>query len=213
MWDCWINNIYLFYLIPHSSHILQPLDLSCFSPLKCRYRSKIEELARIDNAAPVKKRRFLQYYEKARNEGLTCSNICSGWKKAGILPWNPRRVIQSIEYPTQATSQPQTLGKRGSHTAKEEESSSQLTTPQNRRDFDRYWQLVSQQQHLPRPIRRLLSKTAKSFDHFTWQTTQAAFQLQAKSQQRGAVRSEMTHERMNDGEGGGYLGVVKFSRC
>jgi hypothetical protein len=29
----------------------------------------------------------------------------------------------------------------------------------------------------------MISKTAKSFDHFTWQATQAAFQLQAKSQQ------------------------------
>lgn len=99
MWDYWINNIYLFYLIPHSSHILQPLNLSCFSPLKSRYRSQIEELARIDDAALAKKRCFLLYYKKARNEGLTCSNICSGWNKAGILPWNSRRMIQSIKYP------------------------------------------------------------------------------------------------------------------
>lgn len=30
MWECWVNNVYIFYLPPHSSHILQPLDLTCF---------------------------------------------------------------------------------------------------------------------------------------------------------------------------------------
>lgn len=71
----------------------------------------------------------------------------------------------------------------GSSTAREREFSLQFITPRNRHDFELYCQVVSQQEHLPQPVRRLLFKTAKSFDHFSWQTTQAAFQIQAQSQQ------------------------------
>ena len=95
MWECHINRITLVYLIPHSSHILQPLDLACFSLLKCRYRDEIANLARYDDAAAVKKSKFLKTYEKASNEGLSSVRIRAGWKAAGIYPWDPRKVIRS----------------------------------------------------------------------------------------------------------------------
>ena len=78
MWKCHQNRVYLVYLLPYSSHVLQPLDLSCFSPLKSRYRAAIADLARYDDSASVKKIQFIQYYEKARNEGLGSVNIKSG---------------------------------------------------------------------------------------------------------------------------------------
>jgi DDE superfamily endonuclease len=65
MWKCYKNNILLVYLIPHSSHVLQPLDLAYFSPLKSRYRKQLMELAKFDDSAPVKKMQFLLYYNKA----------------------------------------------------------------------------------------------------------------------------------------------------
>jgi 4-hydroxybenzoate polyprenyltransferase len=37
MFLCYQHNIYLLFLPPHSSHVLQPLDLSVFSSLKSRY--------------------------------------------------------------------------------------------------------------------------------------------------------------------------------
>jgi DDE superfamily endonuclease len=86
MWKCYKNNILLVYLIPHSSYVLQPLDLACFSPLKSRYRKQLTELAKFDDSAPVKKMQFLLYYNKARNEGLSPLNIKAGWKVAGIYP-------------------------------------------------------------------------------------------------------------------------------
>ena len=38
IWDCFQNQIYIIYLPAHTSHVLQPLDLSVFSPLKTAYR-------------------------------------------------------------------------------------------------------------------------------------------------------------------------------
>jgi hypothetical protein len=63
-----INKVQVIFLPPHSSHVLQPLDLSVFGPMKQRYRSTIEELACFDDAAPVKKSRLIQVYDQARRE-------------------------------------------------------------------------------------------------------------------------------------------------
>ena len=39
---CIENQIILLYMPPHSSHILQPLDVSCFAFLKQLYRQLVE---------------------------------------------------------------------------------------------------------------------------------------------------------------------------
>jgi DDE superfamily endonuclease len=95
MWKCYENDVLLAYLIPHSSHVLQPLDLSCFSPLKSRYRKELMDVAKFDDSAPIKKIRFLEYYDKARDENLNSTNIKSGWRAAGLVPFDPRKVIRS----------------------------------------------------------------------------------------------------------------------
>ena len=38
MWLCYTNNIHVIYLLAYTSYVLQPLDLSIFSPLKHSYR-------------------------------------------------------------------------------------------------------------------------------------------------------------------------------
>lgn len=43
---CRINNIVTLYMPAHTSHLLQPLDVSCFSPLKRAYGQKVQELVR-----------------------------------------------------------------------------------------------------------------------------------------------------------------------
>lgn len=86
MWKCYENKVVVFYLLPHSSHILQPLDLACFSLLKSRYRDQITNLARFDDTSAVKKAQFLQYYHKASQEGLNARQITAGWKASGIYP-------------------------------------------------------------------------------------------------------------------------------
>ena len=91
MWICHTNNIHLVHLPPHTSHVLQPLDLSVFLDKKCAYRAEIEKFARFEDSAPVRKARFVQYYSKARQEGLRERQILRGWQGAGLFPWNPKR--------------------------------------------------------------------------------------------------------------------------
>jgi len=97
MWICKQNKVQLVFLPPHSSHVLQPLDLGVFSPLKTRYRRTISELSCLDDAAPVKKQRFIIAYNLAREEALTDRTLRSGWKAAGIFPWNPEKGLKSSQ--------------------------------------------------------------------------------------------------------------------
>lgn len=54
---CRMAGIHVLILPPHSSHVLQPLDLAVFSALKNRYRRAIADLAWLDDGDKVKKRR------------------------------------------------------------------------------------------------------------------------------------------------------------
>ena len=95
MTAAWQKNIWIYYLSPHTSHVLQPLDLSVFKFVKNAYRDRITDLASIEDSAPIKKIRFIQYYQHAREIGLSSSHIISSWLASGIVPWNPRKVITS----------------------------------------------------------------------------------------------------------------------
>ncbi|KAI0991083.1 hypothetical protein K3495_g17104, partial [Podosphaera aphanis] len=63
---CKKHKIHLLFLPAHSSHILQPLDLAPFSVLKSKYRNQISDLSALNDAAPVKKERFIKFYHEAR---------------------------------------------------------------------------------------------------------------------------------------------------
>ena len=110
MWILKQNNVWPVWLPPHSSHVLQPLDLAGFSPVKSRYRAQIAELAALDDAAPVKKHRFINAYQMARTESLNERIIRSGWKAAGSVPWNPSKALTSSQVIGRPTTPPrQTL--------------------------------------------------------------------------------------------------------
>ena len=92
---CKKHKIHLLFIPAHTSHILQPLDLASFSVVKTKYRSQIRELSALDNAAPVKKERFISYYHQARDQGLSQRVIRAGWKASGLAPYNPQKVLTS----------------------------------------------------------------------------------------------------------------------
>jgi len=62
MWECYSSNIYLLFLPPHTSHILQPLNLSIFAPLKRAYRKQLGFLSLLNDSTPLGKQNFLSCY-------------------------------------------------------------------------------------------------------------------------------------------------------
>jgi hypothetical protein len=96
---------------PHSSHILQPLDVGCFGPLKAAYGKQIESLMRA-NITHIAKEDFLPAFCAAHYVAMTARNIQGGFRGAGLVPFDPESVISRldlrIQTPTPSNSRPGT---------------------------------------------------------------------------------------------------------
>ncbi|UPL01239.1 hypothetical protein LCI18_012173 [Fusarium solani-melongenae] len=86
MWECYINDIYILYLPAHSSHLLQPLDLTVFSVMKKAYRREVQRLIEITDDSALGKAYFLKCYLKARMQAMKPETIRAGWKSSGMWP-------------------------------------------------------------------------------------------------------------------------------
>jgi hypothetical protein len=89
------HNIIILCMPPHSSHLLQPLDVSCFAPLKRSYGSVVEQYMRV-GVNHVDKVDFLRAYYTARIIAITASTIQSGFAATGIVPYDPDRVLAKL---------------------------------------------------------------------------------------------------------------------
>ena len=96
LWRCLEHDIYLLFLPAHTSHVLQPLDLTVFSALKRAYRKELQKLSSLVDSTPIGKRNFLVCYQKARQESITPSNIKSGWRTTGLWPVSIAKPLMSL---------------------------------------------------------------------------------------------------------------------
>ncbi|KAM4066310.1 DDE superfamily endonuclease [Hirsutella rhossiliensis] len=96
MYLCYQHQIHLLFLPPHTSHVLQPLDLSVFSALKHYYRKQVGFLSLLTDSSPVGKQNFLSCYQKAREQALTVSNIKGGWKATGLWPQQTQKNAKNV---------------------------------------------------------------------------------------------------------------------
>jgi hypothetical protein len=81
---------------PHSSHLLQPLDVSCFSPLKRAYSREIKSLIR-NHINHVTKLEFLPAVKAAYNQSFTPANIRSAFQGAGLIPHQLDVVLLKLD--------------------------------------------------------------------------------------------------------------------
>jgi hypothetical protein len=92
---CTENKIITLCMPPHTSHLLQPLDVGCFSPLKVLYGHEVAELAR-QGVFHVDKLDFLWIYTRIRLMALSDQNIKAGFQATGLIPFSPERVLTSL---------------------------------------------------------------------------------------------------------------------
>ena len=93
---CFENDIIPICMPLHSAHLLQPLDIGCFAPLKRAYGGMIEAKARC-NINHIDKLDFLAAVPKARTEAFKPATIQNSFSAAGLLPYNPDRVISKLD--------------------------------------------------------------------------------------------------------------------
>ena len=93
---CKENNIYTLCMPPHSSHLLQPLDVGCFSPLKRAYSREVESLIR-NHINHITKLEFLPAFKAAFDRSFTPANIRSAFQGAGLVPLQPDAVLSKLD--------------------------------------------------------------------------------------------------------------------
>ena len=80
----------------HSSHLLQPLDVGCFSPLKRSYGKEIENLIRT-HVTHITKVEFFTAFKNAFFASLGEENVRGGFRGAGLVPFNPDAVLSKLD--------------------------------------------------------------------------------------------------------------------
>jgi hypothetical protein len=125
---CTENNIIPICMPPHSSHLLQPLDVSCFAVLKRQYGQLVEQRMRL-GFNHIDKIDFLTAFPEARTMAYKAETIWNGFRATGLVPFDPDQVYQQLTVQLRTPTPPPS---RSSNT-----QSSCLQTPQNPRQFKR----------------------------------------------------------------------------
>ena len=95
--DFCLQNCILTLCMPACTcHILQPLDVSCFGPLKKVYGSQIERKMRL-GINHISKEEFLPAFFTAHQQVTTIENIASGFKATRLVPFDPERVLDKLD--------------------------------------------------------------------------------------------------------------------
>lgn len=95
---CDALRIVLLIFPPHTTHRLQPLDLSCFRPLSIAYSQGIQKLMHeSEGIVSMTKKDFWRVFRVAWEKAMSKDNILSGFSKAGIWPPTPSKVLDILE--------------------------------------------------------------------------------------------------------------------
>ncbi|KAI1676078.1 DDE superfamily endonuclease [Pyrenophora tritici-repentis] len=101
---CKENNIYILCMPPHSSHLLQPLDVGCFSQLKRACSREVESLIRHHI-----KLEFLPAFKAAFDRSFTPANIRSAFRSTGLVPPQQDVFLSKLNIKLRTSTTPTTL--------------------------------------------------------------------------------------------------------
>ncbi|KAK5987494.1 MFS-type transporter clz9-like protein [Cladobotryum mycophilum] len=80
---------------PHSTHILQPLDVGVFQPLKNSQQKVLRALLQ-SSLLNFSRLDFLTSFKRTYDEGFTRHNIITGFEKSGIYPPSSGPAIRAL---------------------------------------------------------------------------------------------------------------------
>jgi hypothetical protein len=118
---CYNNRIIAVVYPPHSTHRLQPLDVSLFSPLAIRYSQQLQQhIHDTKGFNGVSKRDFFRLFWPAYNASFIRTNIESAFRRTGIHPFNPDVITEWFK-PTPPETRPTSAGSNSSHISASDE--------------------------------------------------------------------------------------------
>jgi hypothetical protein len=170
--------IVVLILPPHSTHRLQPLDVSLFGALATAYSFEINEIMRKSaGLTSLTKRNFWLCFKAAWEKSFIPKNIESGFRRCGYWPFNPQ-IVLSIITPRPTTPQGEATTVR-----------SLLKTPRTSKSIRQF-----QKEYLKNPSPRKLTKLFKanellaaesSIQAFRADGLEVALKLEKKKRTRG----------------------------
>ncbi|RAL67200.1 hypothetical protein DID88_007977 [Monilinia fructigena] len=109
---CIEKDIDLLILPPHCSHLLQPLDIAVYGPMKRYHALEVDRYSRA-GVKRIQRAEWVGLFQNIRKKALNSSNIKAGWRGAGLVPFAPRKVLDSL--PFNSSQQPSTPQMRTSN--------------------------------------------------------------------------------------------------
>ena len=197
-YTCTKNNIIPICMPLHSSHLLQPLDVSCFAVIKQKYGQLVEQRMRL-GFNHIDKVDFLTTFPEARTMAYKAETIRNGFAATGLVPFDPDRVYQQLTVQLKTPTPPPS---RSSNS-----QSSCLQTPQNPRQFKRQLTTIKRRisQHTESPldsVDEVIDRMSKAYE----MTTNSLMLLgkevhdlraahEKEKQKRRRSRKQITHEQ------------------
>jgi hypothetical protein len=93
---CKEQKIIMLCMPPYLLHLLQPLNIGCFAPLKQAYYTELDSWAR-RCVTQVKKETFLSAFQITFNKAITKDNIQAGFRGASLVPHDLERVLLKLD--------------------------------------------------------------------------------------------------------------------
>ncbi len=82
-------------LPPHSIHLTQSLDVGVFQPFKYHHSEAIDASILLGDA-DFTRLEILAAFHHFRAKAFKPENVRSGWRKTGLIPFNPEVVLSKI---------------------------------------------------------------------------------------------------------------------
>ena len=98
------HDVILFCLPPHTTADTQPLDTSCFKPLKNYWVDVCRKYLFTNPSRVITKFQFSGLFAEAWSKGMTVSNITSGFRTTGVYPFDPNAVLDKLSDSRASTS-------------------------------------------------------------------------------------------------------------
>ena len=92
---CQQNGIIIIILTPHTTHKLQPLDLSYFKPLKAAYNESCCRWLKMHPSRKITEYQVSELFNDAYSRVSNVSNLTNGFRAYRIFPFDRDLIIDS----------------------------------------------------------------------------------------------------------------------
>ena len=86
------NNVILLALVPHTTHLCQPLDVAVYNAFKNCLGKHVKDGQAIKGELWIPKKQVAKIITKPFEDAMSMRNIKAGFKKCGVVPYNPNAI-------------------------------------------------------------------------------------------------------------------------